>query len=410
VKILRARLLSLTLDLFLWAYLLYSGFTLYYLAALWTPWRPEEKLVWPALSPWEWAVVVVGIVEVVLLTRSFGPSLGQRVLGVHLVREGGARPTLAQSLAHFGFSHLELLLLGGGIWLNPQTPWHERCIGLRLEPLPPPESAVRRPPWYRTIYGLTALLLVAMTLALGWRLTEVDLQKLIRSASKSLRIWRGLIHPSFQYLVQPDPRIKLSFLDGLVQSLYMALLATVAGIIVAFPLSFAGARNIAARSSLGWLFYSLTRGFFNVFRAVESVFWASIFAIWVGFGPFAGAMALFIHTLAALGKLFSEQVEHIDPGPVEALTATGANLFQVLRYAVVPQVIPQFLAFSLYRWDINLRMATVVALVGGGGIGQLLFEYKDDLQWNLVGGVIILFMITVWIMDYVSGWVREKIV
>jgi phosphonate transport system permease protein len=190
----------------------------------------------------------------------------------------------------------------------------------------------------------------------------------------------------------------------------MALLATVAGIIVAFPLSFAGARNIAARSSLGWLFYSLTRGFFNVFRAVESVFWASIFAIWVGFGPFAGAMALFIHTLAALGKLFSEQVEHIDPGPVEALTATGANLFQVLRYAVVPQVIPQFLAFSLYRWDINLRMATVVALVGGGGIGQLLFEYKDDLQWNLVGGVIILFMITVWIMDYVSGWVREKIV
>jgi phosphonate transport system permease protein len=143
---------------------------------------------------------------------------------------------------------------------------------------------------------------------------------------------------------------------------------------------------------------------------VESVFWASIFAIWVGFGPFAGAMALFIHTLAALGKLFSEQVEHIDPGPVEALTATGANLFQILRYAVVPQVIPQFLAFSLYRWDINLRMATVVALVGGGGIGQLLFEYKDDLQWNLVGGVIILFMITVWIMDYVSGWVREKIV
>jgi hypothetical protein len=177
VKILRARLLSLTLDLFLWAYLLYSGFTLYYLAALWTPWRPEEKLVWPALSPWEWAVVIVGIVEVVFLTRSFGPSLGQRVLGVHLVGEGGARPTLAQSLAHFGFSHLELLLLGGGIWLNPQTPWHERCIGLRFEPLPPPESAVRRPPWYRTIYGLTALLLVAMTLTLGWRLTEVDLQK-----------------------------------------------------------------------------------------------------------------------------------------------------------------------------------------------------------------------------------------
>ncbi|MGB9757459.1 MAG: phosphonate ABC transporter, permease protein PhnE [Candidatus Bipolaricaulaceae bacterium] len=410
MKLLRPRLLSFAADLFLWAYLLYSGFTLYYLEALWSPWRPEEKLVWPALSPWGWAVVVVGMVEAVLLTRSFGPSLGQRVLGVHLVGEGGRRPTFAQRLAYFGFSHLEILVLGAGVWLNPQNPWHERWAGLRLEPLPPLGSEARRPPWYRTAYGLTALLLIAATLAVGWRLTEVDLQKLVRFAPKSLRIWRGLTNPSFEYLFRPDPRIKLSFLDGLVQSLYMALLATVAGIVVAFPLSFAGARNIAARSPFGWLLYSLTRGFFNVFRAVESVFWASIFAIWVGFGPFAGSMALFIHTIAALGKLFSEQVEHIDPGPVEALTATGANLLQILRYAVVPQVIPQFLAFSLYRWDINLRMATVVALVGGGGIGQLLFEYKDDLQWNLVGGVIILFMVTVWIMDYVSGWVREKIV
>ncbi|MCS7216489.1 MAG: phosphonate ABC transporter, permease protein PhnE [Candidatus Bipolaricaulota bacterium] len=410
MKLLRARALAFLLDLLVWAYLLYSGFTLYYLSALWSPWRPEEKLVWPALSPWAWAVVLVGLGEAVLLTQAFGPSLGQRLMGVHLVAEDGAPPKLAARLAYFGFSHLALATLGLGSVLHPQRPWHERWAGVRLEPLPPPSSAVRRPPWYRTAYGLTALLVALATLAVGWRLTEVDLRRLVYDASKSLRIWYGLIGPDFRYLLAPDPRIKLSLVDGLVQSLYMALLATVAGTVAAFPLSFLGARNVAARHPVGWAIYALTRGFFNVVRSVETVFWAAIFAIWLGWGPFAGATALFVHTVAALGKLFSEQVEHIDPGPVEAVTATGANLLQVVRYAVVPQVLPQYLAFAIYRWDINLRMAVVVALVGGGGIGRHLFEYKDDLRWSLVGAVILLFMLTVWVMDYLSGWIREKIV
>lgn len=410
MKLFKARLLSLLLDLALWTYLLYSGFTLHYLMTRWRVWEPEAKFIAPTLPGWGWALVVWGILELVLLTRAFGPSLGQRILGVWLVSESGSPPSFSQRWAYFLFAHLGILSLGIIVFLAPEHPRYERWAGVRLAPLPPPGSGAFRRRWYLTAYGISAFLFVGMTLALGWRLTEIDLQNLVRRASRSIRIWRGLINPDFRYLFTPDPRIKLSFIDGLVQSLYMALLATVAGTAVAFPLSFVGARNIMARGPLGWLVYSFTRGFFNVFRAVESVYWASIFAIWVGFGPFAGSMALFIHTIAALGKLFSEQVEHIDPGPVEAVTATGANLLQVVRYAVAPQVIPQFLAFTLYRWDINLRMATVVALVGGGGIGRLLFEYKDDLQWSLVGGVIILFMITVWIMDYVSGWVRERIV
>lgn len=410
MKLLRVRILSFLLDLALWAYLLYGGFTLHYLSTWWQPWQPEAKFVLPGLSSLGWFFVGLGIVEIALFTRAFGPSLGQRIFGVRLISEDGGKPSLSQRWWYFVACHLEIISLGFGIWLSPERPWHERFSRVRLAPLPPPGTAGPGRRWYRTAYGLSAFIFVGLTLALGWRLTEINIESFIRNASKSLRIWRGLINPDFRYLFTPDPRIKLSFIDGLVQSLYMALLATVAGTAVAFPLSFLGARNIMARGPLGWLVYSFTRGFFNVFRAVESVYWASIYAIWVGFGPFAGSMALFIHTIAALGKLFSEQVEHIDPGPVEAVTATGANLLQVVRYAVVPQVIPQFLAFTLYRWDINLRMATVVALVGGGGIGRLLFEYKDDLQWSLVGAVIILFMITVWIMDYVSGWVRERIV
>ncbi len=410
MKLLKVRLLSLLLDLALWAYLLYSGFTLHYLLTRWQVWQPEAKFVAPALPGWGWALVAWGIVEMVLLTQAFGPSLGQRILGVWLASKSGGPPSFSQRWTYFFFAHLGVLTLGVAFLVEPERPFYERWAGMQWAPLPRPESGGFRPRWYLSAYGICAVLFLGMTLALGWRLTEIDVQNLIRRASRSVRIWRGLIHPDFRYLVTPDPRIKLSFVDGLVQSLYMALLATLAGTALAFPLSFFGARNVAVRSPLGWLVYFLTRGFFNVFRAVESVYWASIFAIWVGFGPFAGSMALFIHTIAALGKLFSEQVEHIDPGPVEAVTASGANLLQVVRYAVVPQVIPQFLAFTIYRWDINLRMATVVALVGGGGIGRHLFEYKNDLQWGLVGGVILLFMATVWIMDYVSGWVRERIV
>lgn len=410
MNFLKVRLLSFLIDVCLWAYLLYGGFTLYYLNTKWLPWQPENKFVAPKLSSFGWIAVVVGILEIALLTRAFGPSLGQRIFGVHLASEDGGKPRFSQRVTYFFAAHLALATLGLVVLANLKRPLHERIAKLRLAPLPEPGSEGPGPRWYQTVYGLSALLFLALTLALGWRLTEIDLGSFVRKASKSLRIWRGLIHPDFSYLLTPDPSIKLSFIDGLVQSLYMALLATVAGTALAFPLSFLGARNITARGPIGWLIYSATRGFFNIFRAVEAIYWAAIFAIWVGYGPFAGSMALFIHTIAALGKLFSEQVEHIDPGPVEAVTATGANLLQVVRYAVVPQVIPQFLAFTIYRWDINLRMATVVALVGGGGIGRLIFEYKDDLQWQLVGGVIILFMITVWIMDYVSGWVRERIV
>lgn len=410
MKPLRARVLSFFVDSLVWAYLLYAGFTLQHLLFHWTPWRPEEKFVVPFLFFEEWILVGIGIVELALLTQAFGPSLGQRLLGVRLVSARGGPPALDERLAYWAFSHLAFLTLGLSLWFNPRHPWHERWAGVELAPIPPRGSEGRGAPWYLTLYGLTAFLVLAMTMALGVRLTDVDFRRFVRDAPKSLRIWHGLTNPDFRYLLSPDPRIKLSFIDGLVQSLYMALLATVAGTVVAFPLSFLGARNVTARNALGWLIYGVTRGFFNVFRSVETIFWAAIFAIWLGWGPFAGSTALFLHTVAALGKLFSEQVEHIDPGPVEAVTAAGANLLQVVRYAIVPQVIPQFLALTIYRWDINLRMATVVALVGGGGIGRHLFEYKDDLQWRLVGGVIISLMITVWLMDYVSGWVREKIV
>ena len=112
--------------------------------------------------------------------------------------------------------------------------------------------------------------------------------------------------------------------------------------------------------------YYFTRTIFNVQRAIEPLILAIVFVVWVGIGPFAGVLALTLHTIAALGKLYSEQVENIAQGPIEAVTATGANRLQTIVYAVIPQIVPPYIAFTIYRWDINVRMSTIIGFAGGG--------------------------------------------
>ncbi len=145
-------------------------------------------------------------------------------------------------------------------------------------------------------------------------------------------------------------------LEKMVETVFLALMATTFAILVAVPLSFLGARNLMTGNPANKIIYYTVRTLFNLLRSVEPLIMAILFAVWVGIGPFAGVMALAVHSIAALGKLFSEQVESIDPGPVEAITATGATPVQVVLFAVIPQVFPQFLALSFYRWDINNRI------------------------------------------------------
>ncbi len=405
----RRRLLSFFLDWLAWAYLLYAGFSIHYIRTSPTLiWRPEEKFVLPELDPWGWILVAVLTVELALLCRAFGVSLGQRAHGVVLASaDGNPQVGFSQRVLYFFTSHVALATLGLPLWLRPDRPWHERLAGVAL--VPRARGAPRVRPWWLSTYVLMALALVGVTVALGWLVTDIQIRTLVQDVGKPIRLWRGLSRPDLSYLFVPHPLEVDSIFGALVKSLFMALLATVVGAAVAFPLSFLGARNIMASTQVGRVVYAVTRGLFNVFRSIESIFWASIFAIWVGFGPFAGTIALFLHTIAALGKLYSEQVEHIDPGPVEAATAAGGNGLQVIKQAVVPQILPPFLAFTLYRWDINLRMATVVGFVGGGGIGLLLRNFKEGLEWTQVGAVVVVFALTVWILDFASGWVRERI-
>ena len=209
--------------------------------------------------------------------------------------------------------------------------------------------------------------------------------------------------------LRPSPTL-LVVLDRMVETIFLALMGTTMGVVFAVPLSFLGAKNLTANLPAGGAIYGLTRTFFNLMRSIEALVLAIIFTVWVGLGPFAGVLALGVHSIASLGKLYSEAIESIDAGPIEAVTATGASALQVVRYAVVPQIVPQFIAFTIYRWDINVRFSTVIGFVGGGGIGFVLQQYINLLQWRQAATALWMIAIVVAALDYTSAVVRERII
>jgi phosphonate transport system permease protein len=209
-------------------------------------------------------------------------------------------------------------------------------------------------------------------------------------------------------LVIGDP-LKLT-LARMAETIFMGMMATLFGIIFAIPVSFLASRNLMSHSWITMIIYYATRTVLNVIRAIEPLIWALIAVVWVGLGPFAGILALTFHSIAALGKLYSEAIENIDPGPIEAIQATGATRLQTIMYAVVPQMIPPFISFSIYRWDINVRMSTVIGLVGGGGIGFLLVQYIRLLDYRAAGIAVWFIAITVAILDYASAEIRQRFV
>lgn len=160
----------------------------------------------------------------------------------------------------------------------------------------------------------------------------------------------------------------------------------------------------------GMIVYYITRTVLNVLRAIEPLIMAIVFVVWVGIGPFAGVLALTLHTIAALGKLYSEQVENISQGPIEAVTATGANRLQTVIYAVIPQIVPPYIAFTIYRWDINVRMSTIIGFAGGGGIGFLLQQNLNLLKYRQAAVQMIAIAIVVASLDYISAKIRERII
>jgi phosphonate transport system permease protein len=199
-------------------------------------------------------------------------------------------------------------------------------------------------------------------------------------------------------------------IEKMIETIFLGMMATLFGVVLAIPVSFTAARNLMSASRFTMIIYYASRTVLNIVRSIEPLIWAIIATVWVGLGPFAGVIALTLHSIAALGKLYSEAIEGIDPGPIEAIQATGANWLQTIAFAVVPQMIPPFVSFTIYRWDINVRMSTIIGAVGGGGIGFLLIQWIRLLDFKSAGIAVWFIAITVAILDYVSAEIRNRFV
>jgi len=259
-----------------------------------------------------------------------------------------------------------------------------------------------RNPWYRESWAIATILLVVLTFVVAVMFTRVDLVKLFTQTDNISAVMRQFFRPEWSIALLGGQR--------LIQTLFMALMATFFGIIIAVPLSFVAARNLT-QGPVGRAVYTVVRGLLSFVRSIPAMVWAILFVVWVKSGNTAmgGVLALFVHSVADLTKLYAERLESIDPGPVEAIRATGGSRFQVIMYGIVPQIINPYLSFTIYRLDINVRMSTIIGLVGGGGIGGLLAQTMRVNQYEKSVVLMMMIMATVWGMDTLSARLRERI-
>ncbi len=190
----------------------------------------------------------------------------------------------------------------------------------------------------------------------------------------------------------------------------IALVGTFLAMLFAIPSSFLAARNLTRGSAFTRAVFTLTRAFYNIDRGIDTLIMALIFVAAVGLGPFAGVLAMAIHSIADLGKLYSEAIENVERGPIEALEAVGASGTNVVRWAILPQVLPLFVAYTLYRFEINFRVSIVLGFVGAGGIGFFIQNAMASGQYDQMIIGIIAIVIVVNLIDFGSSWLRSKLV
>jgi phosphonate transport system permease protein len=227
--------------------------------------------------------------------------------------------------------------------------------------------------------------------------TGADPRQLARGAPWVFDFIRRMLPPDFSVLP--------SALRGALTTVEIALLGTAIAAVAALPLGFISARNVAAPA----LFYP-ARAVLNFFRSVDTLVYALVFVAAVGLGPFPGVLAVVAYTTMSLAKLYSEAIEGIERGPVDAITATGATRLQILRYGVLPQVLPLFLSYVLYRLETNIRAATVLGFVGAGGIGFYLQTYLRTIDYPAASTVLLVTVAMVMVVDAASSRLRDRLV
>jgi phosphonate transport system permease protein len=197
-----------------------------------------------------------------------------------------------------------------------------------------------------------------------------------------------------------------ALLKSMVETIAMAFLGTLLSSVVALPLGFLGARNVIPYS----VFRFFTRRMFDVFRGLDQLIWALVFVRAMGLGPIAGILAIFVSDTGVLAKLYAEAIENADKGQVESIRSTGAGQLMTLRLGVLPQVLPVMVSQALYQFESNSREATILGLVGAGGIGLRLSERIQINAWDQVAYIIVLILITVAAIDFVSKRIRTRLI
>ena len=274
--------------------------------------------------------------------------------------------------------------------------------------LPVPAELRRNPltDWRR----LTSVALILVVLYIGLKITDIDISR--SNPEYAFGVLKQLV--SFDWSVLGPQNEFETFWDGalglMIVTIFLGIMGTAIAMVVAIPLSFLGARNIMSGNPITNAIYVVVRLLFTIIRSIDVLIVVIVMVILFGLGNAAGVFGLAFHNVGVMGKLYSEAIEGIDAGPLEAITATGANRFQVIWTAVLPQLFNPFVSFSIYRLDTNVRLAPILGLVGGGGIGQALFQNIQLLRYPQAGTIILLIVITVAAMDFISAQIRKKLV
>lgn len=264
------------------------------------------------------------------------------------------------------------------------------------------KQGVEQKSFIKTLWGWQTLIVLFTLFVVGLFKTHFSLYELLNEDGflGAKRLFAGIFSPNWSVLPKA--------IMNIIETIFMAFMATALAVPLAFVLSFLSAKNIMT-GTWGFLIYLTMRTVFNVARSIEALLWAIIFSVWVGIGPFAGMLALMIHSIASLAKQYSEMIETVSDGPIDGVVSCGANKIQTIWFAIVPQVMLPFISFTVYRWDINVRMATIIGLVGGGGIGTMLMQYQGQAMWAEVGTIIVVIAVVVWMMDQASALIREAL-
>ena len=268
-------------------------------------------------------------------------------------------------------------------------------------------------------WGLWVSAGFAVLLAWSWQGTHVDLASLFgREGVGQIAVYvRKLFPPDLSAATLRDAA------SGAVETFAISLIGSLLAVVIALPLSLLATRTLlyrgvlfearppgtgakAARIAL----YAGGKATLNLLRTIPEIVWALIFVFMVGLGPFHGVLALGVHTGGVLGKLFGEALEDVDPAPLEALQTTGASRFRILLYGVLPQALPQFVSYVLYRWEVNIRAAAMMGFVGAGGLGQRIYVTISLFQEHQLLTLLLAIYLIVTLVDALSAYLRARLV